>query len=169
MGQLSIFEDIDPGTAPGPLVEIPEAAKQESASVMSIARQILQVVTDAEGGGEDGEGEAEALFARVQRLHELDQAVFWAIGDEILKCIPRVGKMRAFRLAGWAMGLSPRWAMEMAKVSKIFPPEKRYMGVKWNVYRACSTSKDPHSVLERSIGYGWDARKARSYIRSLES
>lgn len=170
MDQLVIFDDIDGGSMPPPLVEIPELAKEASSSGIKTAQSILDAVLDS--GSDEAitkDNGSDRLHVRIQLLHELDQSVFWAMGDEIERHIPYIGKMRAFRVAAWAMGLSPRWAMEMAKVSRAFPPETRYAGIKWNTYRAAAASKNPRKVLELAVSSGWDARKVKAHIRATET
>ncbi len=171
--QLAMFEEVDPGRPAGNIASIPDKAIEHQQEDMDMAVELLDWLATWEEEqwraalrqlhhpvvievSEDAK-----LHIRVQRLHHLGEALFWAIGDEINGRLGVLGKMQAYRAAAGAMGSSPRWAMEMSRVAAAFPKERRLMGVPWNLYRACAAQSDPIAALEQALGSNLKADQVR--------
>jgi hypothetical protein len=153
---------------PAPLVNIDlgqvMATLQRAAQDMDEAASLLRYVVMQTPPGDSTALRGE-LSRRISLLSRIEQVARWAIGDEIVAARDELGKMEAYRVAGASMGASERWALEVAKVSEAFPPDMRYAGVEWNLYRACANTKHPHNWLNSALRNGWDADIVREKAR----
>lgn len=98
------------------------------------------------------------------RLMAMENGQRWCLGDTVSYAKRLYGVMAAYRLTAEAMGCSERWAFELAKVSEAFPWEHRYVGVSWNLYRACAQTEDPVGMLERAIEGDMEAADVRRAV-----
>lgn len=113
--------------------------------------QAKQMRTVLDNLGDYAYDPSESLYASVYRMQCALEYAYWTIGDLIERACQVLGKMAAYREAASAMGKSIRWSIELAKVARTFPPELRYVGVDWHVYRTCANTADPEGMLKKVL------------------
>lgn len=80
-------------------------------------------------------------------LSEIGEASKWVMGDAISTRMDEIGKMAAYKEAAISFGSSARWALELAKVARVFPARYRFIGLRWNHYREAAKTKDPIAAI----------------------
>lgn len=98
-----------------------------------------------------------------EQLSDLRQAIRWVMGDIILSHSSRFSPMRAYRAAARGMQKSIRWAVELAQVSSVFPPEYRLVDADWHLYRLARRKDNPHQTLIDTL-----ADKEQEYDRDSQ-
>lgn len=86
-----------------------------------------------------------------QRLSDLEGAIRWVLGDILAGHKARVGAMRAYRAGAAGLGKSTRWAIELTRISEIYPGQYRLAGVDWHAYRVASSKEKPYDEITQQI------------------
>ena len=118
---------------------------------------------------EDLDDPLQVLAFRASALSLAHEVFPWMIGDLINQMVPEVGKMRACRIVADAMGSSVHWALELAKVAKLFDSPYRVVGVPWSTYRAAAHTARPIETLTETLKRGEDARHIRSALKRAKA
>jgi hypothetical protein len=111
----------------------------------------------------------EELNEQAKLIYHVMQASYWALGDRIRAAWSSMGRMESYRISSRAIDRSTRWSLDLAKTAEAFPPKHRFMGVEWNLYRACAYDRDPIAMLYKALREGLSADDVRRIVNREKS
>ena len=112
----------------------------------------------------------ESLEEALQEFSEMvsaNRATQWDLGDKILSARKTFGPKAMGKFAETAR-CSVRWCQRLARVSRVFEPENRYLDMDWSVYELMCATENPLEWLELASENEWSAAQLRRAIRGVK-
>lgn len=111
----------------------------------------------------------ESLEEALQEFSEMvsaNRATQWDLGDKILSARKTFGPKAIGKFAETGR-CSTRWCQRLARVSRTFEPENRYLDMDWSIYELMCATESPLEWLERASENEWSAAQLRRAIRGV--